>query len=163
MLTRVRKNVTAPESELYFEDFDAGETFKYGSRTLTAEDIVTFAETYDPQRFHLGQESAADTMFGELVASGLQTLCVCCQMAVDGLFARTAVMAGIGFDRIRYPRPVKPGDELSGYVEVVSTECTDRHPQSGRIDFEIVGLNGDGETVMTCLNLALVHRRKGDC
>lgn len=153
--------MTATEPELYFEDFEVGETFGYGSRVVTADDIVAFAEEYDPQPFHLSQEAAADTVFDELVASGLQTLCLCCRMAVDELFAKTAVLGGIGFDRIRYPHPVKPGDELSGHVEVVSTEITDRYPQGGRIDYEIVGVNSDGKTVMNCLDLALVERRKG--
>lgn len=144
--------------ELYFEDFEVGDTYKFGSHTITAEEIMQFAERYDPQRPHLDPDVAEETVFGELVASGLHTLCVCCRMAVDELFARTAVVAGVGFDRIRFLEPVRPGDELSGRIEVVRTEPSpDR--SGGYVDFELVGVAQNDEPVLRFVDLAIIESR----
>ena len=144
--------------ELYLEDFEVGDAFEFGNHTFTADGIVSFAEQYNPQRPHLGHERAAETAFGELVASGLHTFCVCCRLSVDALFARTAVVAGAGFDRVRFLEPVRPGDVLTGRATVERVEPADDHP-GGYVDVEIVGTNQDGDVVLSCLDLALVESR----
>ena len=40
--------------------------------SLSKEDIVTFAKQYDPQSFHLDEDLAKESVFGRIVASGLQ-------------------------------------------------------------------------------------------
>ncbi|WP_254838597.1 MaoC/PaaZ C-terminal domain-containing protein [Natronomonas marina] len=146
------------DPELHFEDFEVGDRYEFGSHEITEAEITAFAERYDPQRPHLDPEMAEETEFGELVASGLHTLCVCCRMAVDELFARTAVVAGIGFDRLRFLRPVRPSDELSGWVEVVRTEPSDDH-RGGYVDFELVGVDQNDDPVVRCVDLVIVESR----
>ncbi|MGH3131129.1 MAG: MaoC/PaaZ C-terminal domain-containing protein, partial [Gaiellaceae bacterium] len=58
---------------LYFEDFEPGRTFELGSRTVTEEEIVSFAREWDPQPFHVDAEAAAGSAFGGLIASGWHT------------------------------------------------------------------------------------------
>lgn len=104
------------EIDLFSEDFEVGDTYEFGSHMITAEEIMQSAERYDPQRLHLDPDVAEETVFGELIASGLHTLCVCCWMAVDELFTRTAVVAGVDFYRIRFLEPVRPGPTNSPVV-----------------------------------------------
>ena len=54
----------------HFEDVTVGETHEFGSRDVTHEEIVGFADRYDPQPFHTDRAAAEDSMFGGLIASG---------------------------------------------------------------------------------------------
>ena len=58
----------------FFEDLVIGEVLLSGTRTLTAEDITTFARQYDPQWFHADADAARESVWGEVVASGIQTM-----------------------------------------------------------------------------------------
>ena len=64
-------------SKKYFEDFEEGFSIQYRVAGLTDERIMAFAMEYDPQRFHLDHDAAAQTHFGRLVASGFQTQLSC--------------------------------------------------------------------------------------
>ncbi|HEY6032296.1 MAG TPA: MaoC/PaaZ C-terminal domain-containing protein [Gaiellaceae bacterium] len=54
----------------HWEDFEAGQVYELGTRTVTREEIVAFAREFDPQPFHLDEEAAARGPFGGLIASG---------------------------------------------------------------------------------------------
>ena len=62
--------------DLSYEDFEPGQVFELGSRTVSADEIVAFAREWDPQPFHVDPEAAADSVFGGLIASGGQTVAV---------------------------------------------------------------------------------------
>lgn len=70
---------------LYFENLEIGDTFEAGEYTVTKEEIVEFAEQFDPQPFHTDEEAARDSMFGELIASGLHTLCLSVRLFITGI------------------------------------------------------------------------------
>ena len=75
---------------IYFEDFENGQTFELGSRTLTRERILAFAEEFDPQPFHLDEAAAADTIYGGLIASGWHTGSVLMGLFATGLLNNTS-------------------------------------------------------------------------
>ena len=63
-------------TERYFEDFAVGQVFKPSGRVrIEKEDIVAFAQKFDPQPFHLDEEAARHSMFGRLVARMPVTRC----------------------------------------------------------------------------------------
>ncbi len=66
----------------YFEEIAIGETIELGTHTFKANDIIRFAEKYDPQPFHLSEEGAAKTHFGQLCASGWHTASVFMKLLV---------------------------------------------------------------------------------
>ena len=61
---------------LYFEDINEGDRFEAGPYRLTEEEIVSFAEKWDPFEFHTDQEAADSSVLGGLAASGMLTLCI---------------------------------------------------------------------------------------
>jgi len=61
---------------LYFEDFKPGDRFESAALTLTEALIVEYARFYDPQPFHTDPEAAKATVFGGLIASGMQTIAI---------------------------------------------------------------------------------------
>jgi acyl dehydratase len=146
-------------AQRYFEDFEAGDSFDLGSRTITEDDIVEFATQYDPQQFHVDREAAAETRYGQLFASGWHTAAVCMRQLVDGLLADTAVVSGVGIDDLRWKRPVYGGDELAVAASIAGTEPWDE--DAGLVRIAVTARAGDGDLAIRFEDLALVERRSG--
>lgn len=146
----------------YFEDIEVGEVTEYGSRTLSREEILSFAETYDPQPIHTDPSAAADTMYADVIASGWQTAAVVMRMLVDGFLSDVAVLGARGVDELRWRRPVYPDDTLSLRTEVVGKRPSESHDDRGYIDNLIEGRNQTDETVISWTGLGIVKRREGD-
>jgi acyl dehydratase len=141
----------------YYEDFAVDDTYDLGSQTVTAAEIIEFAEQYDPQSFHTDREAAAATRFGALFASGWHTASICMRQLVDGLLDETAVVSGVGVDELRWRAPVYAGDELSVGVTVSDRDGWDE--DTGLITFAVTGRTGPATTAITFRDLALVERQ----
>jgi acyl dehydratase len=141
----------------YFEDLSEGETVTAGSRTVTAEEIVAFAEQYDPQPFHLDEEAAAQSPFGGLVASGWHTAALTMRLLVEGVLSETASQGALGVDELRWHRPVRPGDELSVETEIESKEPWSDEAGLARVRIET---SVDDDLAMSMVGLVLFGRRE---
>lgn len=143
----------------YFEDFHAGQEFSLGPHTVTRAEIIAFAAEFDPQPFHLDEQAATSTLLGGLAASGWHTCALFMRMLYDGWLIGTASMGSPGVDQLKWKRPVRPGDVLSGRSVVLECRTSRSRSDRGfvRCRHEIV--NGRGEMVMTCDNPIIVARR----
>lgn len=148
---------------LYFEDLAVGDRYEAGEYTIEREEIVSFAEQFDPQPFHLDEEAAKDSMFGELVASGLHTLCLSVRLFVtefvnaeDGL----ENMGGIGMDDLRWHEPVRPGETLSIEIEVAEKTPSESRDDRGYVEFE--RRTYTDQKVMSIRSYNIVRRRDAD-
>lgn len=146
----------------YFEDLEVGATYEVGGYALTKAEIVAFAEQFDPQPFHLDEAAAEESVFGELVASGLHTLCLSVRMFVtefvlpeDGL----ANLGGLGLDDLRWHRPVTPGDTLALRIEVADKTPSESRDDRGYIEFDRRVHNHDDEEVLSFVSHNIVRRR----
>lgn len=83
------------------------------------EDIKALAAKFDPQPFHLDEAAAHETIFGGLAASGWHTAAMTMRLLVDSEIKPAGGIVGAGFDEFRWPRPVRPGDELRLESEVL--------------------------------------------
>ena len=147
--------------ELFFEDFEEGQVFELGEKTLTKEEIVAFAEDYDPQPFHVDEEAAQGSAFGGLIASGWHTAAVFMRLYADAVLARSASMGSPGVDELRWLKPVRPGDTLSARLTVLDTAPSARNPSRGTVYFVSEVHNGRDEKVMTMKARGLFARRSG--
>lgn len=109
----------------YYEDIEIGATQEFGSYTVEKEEIVSFAEQYDPQPFHVDESAAEDSIFGELVASGWHTAAMTMRILVDNRLEDDRSMGAVGVDDLRWKQPVRPGDTLTVRTEVVDKEPWD--------------------------------------
>jgi acyl dehydratase len=143
--------------DLYGEDIEVGVDLPTGAYTLTAEEIVDFASTWDPQFFHVDAHAAAEGYFGELIASGVHTLAVYQRLAVEAHFGRWNIIAGRRIHDLRFLVPVRAGDRLTGRLVVDSIERDDR----GRAALQIRGelTNQHGQVVMTLTMDSLILMR----
>ena len=78
------------EFKYYWEDFAPGQVRDLGTITPTREEILAFAQQFDPQPFHLDDEAAKASVFGALSASGWHT----CAMAVTFLLNHNGIRNG---------------------------------------------------------------------
>lgn len=147
------------KSTRYFEDIEIGEILEHGEHRVTKNEIITFAEQYDPQPFHIDEEAARQSMFGELIASGWQTGAITMKLLVDGREGSTASAGGRGVDGLRWLQPVRPGDVLSVRAETVEKRPASEIPGIGHVHHDITGVNQDGEPVITWTALGLVEMR----
>ncbi|MDC3411877.1 MaoC family dehydratase N-terminal domain-containing protein [Aquibacillus sp. 3ASR75-11] len=97
-----------------FHKLSIGDAFTTQKVTLTKEDILSYAEKYDPQYFHVDEIAAAASPFGSLIASGFQTLSVVWAEFIKMDVLGKDCLGGLGAKEIKWRAPVKPGDQLSG-------------------------------------------------
>jgi acyl dehydratase len=143
--------------EIHYEDLAAGQTAEFGEYEVTRDEIVRFARQYDPQPFHVDEEAAAGSMFGDLVASGWHTCAMTMRMLVDNHLSDSAVLGAFGVDKRRWPTPVRPGDTLSIRTEVLHREPNDE----GRGLVRTAGdtTNHDDQVVLAMERKVLYARR----
>jgi acyl dehydratase len=144
----------------YLEDFTVGQTF--GSRRLKVdkEQIKTFAAEFDPQPFHLDENAAQETIFGGLAASGWHTAALTMRLLVESDIAPEGGIVGAGFDEFRWPRPVRPGDELRIESEVLEVRASKSRPNQGLIKVRTTTLNQMDEAVQVQIANLIVPRRQ---
>src|SRR5258705_6407239 len=105
-------------SERYLEDFAVGQTFGSGRLRIDGERALAFAAEFDPQPFHLDEAAARRSIFGGLTASGWHTTAVTMRLLIEGELQPAGGFVGVCLYECRWPRPVRPGDELRVEREV---------------------------------------------
>jgi acyl dehydratase len=146
----------------FFEDFKAGDVAEFGPVTVTADEIVEFAERFDPQPFHVDPDAAARTPYGGLIASGWHTVALFMGMYVRGMLLDTASLGSPGVEELRWLAPVRPGDELRGRSTITDLQPSATNPRRGTIFSTNEVLNQDGTVVMTMKARGFLERRPTD-
>ena len=146
----------------YLEDFTVGQRFGSGRLRMDTEQITTFAFAFDPQPFHRDEEAARDTLFRGLAASGWHTAAVTMRLLVESDLTPAGGLVGAGFDELRWPRPVRPGDELRVESEVLEVRPSKSRPDHGLIKVRTTMLNQHGEVVQVLIGNLVVRRRWTD-
>jgi acyl dehydratase len=145
--------------ERYFEDYAAGQTYGSGRITVDDERIKSFAAEFDPQPFHTDHAAASRTIFKGLAASGWHTAAITMRLMVDSDLKPAGGIIGAGFEEFRWPRPVRPGDELHVQCEVLETRASKSRPEQGVIKLKTTTLNQNNEPVQTMVGTLIVLRR----
>ena len=145
----------------YWEDYTVGEVFETVPVTVSEEQIIAFAEKYDPQVFHTDPVAAQDTVYGGLIASGHQTIGLAfAQFIRLGLFAGNA-LGGPGMDEIRWTAPVRPGDTLHTTAEVVELRASKSRPDRGIIRVRLA-IRVDEQEVSSYITTTFLRRRPAE-
>ena len=143
----------------YLEDFQPGQRFGSNRLVVEAAAIKSFAGEFDPQPFHLDESTARDTFFKGLAASGWHTAAVTMRLLVDSELKPAGGIIGAGFDEMRWPKPVRPGDELRVESEILEVRPSQSRPDQGVIKVRTTTLNQHGEPVQLFVGNLIVLRR----
>jgi acyl dehydratase len=145
---------------LYFEEFSVGQKFAHPiRRTVTEADNVFFsALTHNPAALHLDEEYCrTETEFGQRVVNSCFTLGLMVGISVGETTFGTTV-ANLGWDEVRFPKPVFHGDTLRIESEVLEIRASSSRPNNGIVVFAHRAFNQRGELVASCKRSALMIR-----
>jgi acyl dehydratase len=148
-----------PVTASYLEDFAVGQTFGSGRLRIDEEQIRRFAREFDPQPFHLNDEAARDTIFRGLAASGWHTAALTMRLLVEGDLKPAGGIIGAAIDELRWPRPVRPDDELRVESEVLEVRPSKSRPEQGMIKVRSTTLNEGGQAVQIFVGNLVVPRK----
>ena len=143
----------------YLEDFAVGQTFASGRLRVDRDRLKAFAAEFDPQPFHLDEEAARATLFRGLAASGWHTAALTMRLLVESELKPAGGIVGAGFDELKWPQPVRPGDELRVESEVLEVRPSKSRPDQGVIKVRTTTLNQNGEAVQISVGNLIVPRR----
>jgi acyl dehydratase len=144
----------------YYDEWRIGDRLEHQPhRTVTETDnLLISALTHNPQPLHIDADYAAATEFGRIVVNGTFTFALMIGLTVGDTTLGTLV-ANLGYDKVRMPKPVFIGDTLRAETEVLSLKDSQSRPNAGIVTFEHRLLNQKDEIVCTCERAALMQRR----
>ena len=146
---------------LYFEEFFIGQTFKHAiRRTVSEMDNVMFsALTHNPAALHLDEEYCKNhTEYGQRIVNSVFTLGLIVGVSVGDTTLGTTV-ANLGWDEVRFPKPLFHGDTVHVETEVLELRDSKSRPQNGIVIFEHRGYNQHNVLVASCKRSALMLRK----
>ena len=107
-----------------FEQFVPGTVLRAGPRAVTEDEIIEFAERYDPQPFHVDRERAAASRWGGLIASGWMTCGIAMDLAVRHILDGSESIGSPGLEELQWEKPVWPADLLTLSVTVLEQKVS---------------------------------------
>ncbi|MBQ5964114.1 MaoC family dehydratase [Massilia sp. ZL223] len=147
------------KTQWYFEDFYPGQEIDLGERLVTEEEIVAFARDFDPQPFHVDHEAGAASIYGTVIASGWHTCAMMMRMVVDGLMCAASSMGSPGLEKVRWIRPLRPGDTLRVRYLTQEVKGSNSKPDRGVVWSKWIATNQHGEEVCTVEGMGMFGRR----
>ena len=146
-------------SEKYLEDFAVGHVYASARLTVDKARIKAFAAEFDPQPLHQDEDAARQSIFAGLAASGWHTAAMTMRLLVESDFRPAGGIIGAGFDELRWPLPVRPGDELHVDSEVLEVRPSKSRPHLGLVKVRITTTNQNGQAVQVFVANIVVPRR----
>jgi acyl dehydratase len=143
---------------IFYEDVVPGERLRVGPYRVERDEMVAFAQAWDPLPPHVDEAAGIAAGFGGLTAPGIYVMAVK-QRLILGFPLIDTVIASFGYDEVRFLQPMRPGDAV--YLEL---EWLEKRPSSSKQDRGIVKqrftlVTEDGRAVMRHLDTVLMRRR----
>ncbi|MBG6119791.1 MULTISPECIES: MaoC family dehydratase [unclassified Sphingobium] len=145
---------------VWFDEMTVGQIFEHPiRRTVTEMDNVLFtAMTHNPALLHLDEEYMRGTDFGQRIVNSAFTLGLMVGISVGDTTLGTAV-ANLGWDEVRFPKPLFHGDTIHVVSEVIELRESKSRPNAGIVTFLHQALNQLGELVASCKRSGLQLKR----
>jgi len=143
----------------HYEDLAVGDVIDYGSYTTDKTEMIEFARRWDPRPFHVDEDFAAGSLYGEITASGVHTLAIFTNLC-NRATGDWAVRGALGYKELNFPAAVRAGDVVSGGSTVLTKRVSKSRPELGIITTRETMTNQRGETVLDFTVSFLVERRE---
>jgi len=142
--------------DIFYEDVSPGAVLRAGPYVIPEQELLDFAAVWDPLPIHVNKDYAA--LHGGITAPGLYLLAVKMRL-VHRLPFRNTVIAGVGFDEVRFHRPARPGDALTLELTWRDKRRSKSKPDRGIVSGHYALINAAGETVLSHLDTILMRLR----
>jgi acyl dehydratase len=133
----------------YFDEWQIGDRIAHDlRRTVTETDNLLISTlTHNPQPLHLDAQAAGAFTFALLVGISV------------GDTTLGTLIANLGYDEVRMPKPVFIGDTLRAETEIVELRPSKSRPGQGIVTFRHIMRNQRDEIVCSMLRSALLKSR----
>lgn len=142
----------------FFEDFHVGDVLRcpYG-RTVTEADNISFTLlTNNTNQIHFNREYGARSPFGRCLVNSTLTLAIVTGMGVADISENGFAL---GWDEVRMPNPLYPGDTLYTDSEVLEVRESRSRPDQGVVTVRTRGYDQDGHVVIDFKRTVMVWKR----
>ena len=149
-----------PMGGLYYGQFSVGQRFDHVlRRTVTeADNLIFSALTHNPAALHLDEESMKSSEFGTRIVNSCFTLSLMVGISVADTTLGTTI-ANLGWDEVRFPKPVFIGDTLRIETTVHEMRESQSRADRGIVTFVHRAFNQRGEEVGSCKRIALMKKQ----
>ncbi len=144
---------------MYWEEWDIGAEFESPARTVTEADIVAFAGLsgdYNP--LHINEEHCKKTIFGSRIAHGPLVYAIAAGLLFQLHLYDDTLIAFLGFENLKFTKPVKPGDTIRARIKVLEKRETS-NADRGVMKRQLQVLNQRGEVVQEGIQAFLLKRK----
>ena len=142
----------------HFEDIEIGELSVSERYSIGEQEIIDFAEQFDPLPIHTCTQTASESQFGRLIASGVHTLALWRKLDYQ-LTSNIDAICGLGVDSLRFRAPVFAGDTIWCELEVKRKQKDHTNPGRGIVTFAHKTFNHHDTLVMSHSTRVLVQCR----
>ena len=138
----------------YLEDLKIGEERISKPYCVSAAEIIDFAQKFDPQPFHVDEETAKQSPFGGLIASGTHTLALWRKLD-DAINNDIAYICGLEYEKVRLTTALRPDDEIRVWSKILSVMRSKSGKARGTVllDYKIFNQHDVIIATLTCLSL----------
>jgi acyl dehydratase len=141
-----------------FDELSLGQEFDFGSIRMELDEILDFARRWDPQPFHIDPAAAAAGPFRGIIASGLHTQAACFGHIIRSGWVAQVSMGGAD-QLVRWPAPVRPGDEIGITARIEALTPSRSKPDRGVVKVLYTGRRvADGAVVLEMLGTHIFGR-----
>lgn len=140
------------------ERLGIGTTIQLGTHTFRAEEIKDFAVKFDPQRFHMSEEEAKNSVFGALCASGWHTAAMWARHnalknaeLIEAARRRSAsfeIGPALGLKNLKWLKPVFVGDTVAFTRTPRSQRALASRPGWHAVNSLCEAVKADGDAAM---------------
>jgi acyl dehydratase len=143
----------------YFNEWQVGDTIAHPvTRTVTeADNLLISTLTHNAQPLHLDAEAAKQSEFGQILVNSCFTFSLAVGISVADTTLGTLV-ANLGFDEVKFPKPVFCGDTLHIESECLAVRESNSRPDAGIVTWEHRAINQRDEIVCTMKRTALLQK-----
>lgn len=142
---------------VFADDLAVGDRVELGEHLVERAELLEFAGRWDNQWFHTDEAAAEQGHFGDVIASGIHTLAILQRLTVEAVYNEWAVVAGKSLDNVGFLEAVRPGDSLTGSVEVAEIKLGETR---GRVTMRSVLVNQHGTPALSSDLTIVMFRRQ---
>lgn len=151
------KEVATPRPTVFADDLAVGDRVTLGRYEVERDDVLEFAGRWDNQWFHTDEAAAEQGHFGGVIASGIHTLAILQRLTVEAIYNEWAVLAGRSLDNVGFLEAVRPGDALTGSIEIAEIKLGETR---GRVTMRSELVNQHGTPVLSSDLVIVMFRRR---
>ncbi len=146
----------------YLEDFAPGDGIESFGVTITDAHLVAWAGlTYDHYPLHMDEEFAKQTVFGGRIVHGPFLFAISIGLAGINGFVGDSIIAWLGVENMRVPRPTRIGDTVRVRARVKEKRDSG-DPKRGILVLLYEVVNQRDEVVLYYDNLLMYPRKSGE-